>query len=407
MLQGNWKSWLSFFTGKPHTCVRRSAKSAFRPGVETLEHRWVPSGNASIGGTAFIDATGNGLAAGDAAQSGVTIRLYREDQHRILEIASQKTAANGSFDFKNLSAGNYFVSEDAPRNWVQTTPAVPSYYSINLTAHQAVTGEDFANFKTLNTGVITHVSFTITDPTRGTYTVTNLRGKTQQGDTVTANFTVRGTASVVVSLEVYDAPGATFDARTAGQQVIVSQDSVTLSPGVHSLTVQLPDNFYQVDLVLGAPITTLGPAGSNLFYSAQGRLISADNGGTQAFAAGSLSGNVYDDANGTGVFTSANDTPLPGVTVTLTGVNDLGQSITLSAVTDAQGNYTFAGLRAGTYTISDVTPGGFNDELSSSDGSLGGSLAVAGQVSDIVLHNGQTGINYDLPVTKHGGLSPV
>jgi hypothetical protein len=268
-----------------------------------------------------------------------------------------------------------------------------------------VVNQDFANFHYLNTGAITKVSFTITDPTLGTHTFADLQGHTQQGDTVVAHFTVRGTSSVLASLVAYDAPGATFDARTASQDVLVTDDSELLSPGAHTLTVQLPDNYYHVVFALGAPITTFGPAGSNVFYSAEGRRISGDQGGTQAFAAGSLSGNVYVDANGTGTFSSG-DSTLAGVAVTLTGTNDLGQAVNTTLVTGANGDYSFTGLRPGTYTITVTPPSGDTAEVSTSDGSLGGNLAAAGQVSSIVLLNGQNGVNYDLAVTQHFVLNP-
>jgi large repetitive protein len=410
MSQGNWKSWLSFLTGKPRAGIHRPARTnGYRPDVEALENRWVPS--ASISGFVFIDATGNGLAAGEAGQSNVTVQLYREVDHGgrfdwdIRSVASERTAANGSFAFTKLAAGNYFVSESAPRGFLETAPAASAFYSVDLTANQAVANQDFANFHELNTNVITKVSFTITDPKLGTYTVHDLRGHTHQGDTVVANFTVRGTSSVLVSLVAYNAPSATFNAKTASQDVIATDDSALLSPGAHSLTVQLPDNFYQVDFVLGAPITTFGPAGSNVFYGAQGRRISGDHGGTQAVANGSLSGNVYSDVNGTGTFGSG-DSTLAGVAVTLTGTTSLGQSVNVTVVTDSNGNYSFTGLSQGTYTISVTPPSDYTDEVSKSNGSLGGNLGTAGQISSIVLLNGQNGVNYDLPLTQHVVLNP-
>jgi hypothetical protein len=44
----------------------------------------------------------------------------------------------------------------------------------------------------------------------------------------------------------------------------------------------MPSCYYQVDFVYGDVITKFGPAGSSNFYSAQGRLIKARNGGTSS-----------------------------------------------------------------------------------------------------------------------------
>jgi hypothetical protein len=45
------------------------------------------------------------------------------------------------------------------------------------------------------------------------------------------------------------------------------------------MTVANPNAFYQVDFVCGPVIHKFGQEGSNIFYTPQGRLISADNDG--------------------------------------------------------------------------------------------------------------------------------
>ena len=355
MLGMNWNQWLSLFTQR-RPARRPGQTRTHRLHLETLEDRLVPSGTSVVSGTVLQDQTGNGLSADDTALSNVKVVLYQDNNNDgkldsgDAVVATQLTAADGSYSFGNLSAGRYFVAESTPSGFVRTAPTNASYLTINLSDSQTASGNVFDNFAKVNTGAITNISFTITDPNLGTYTVTNLRGNTHQGDTVTVNFTVTGTSPVLVSLVTYDAPGASFDASTAGQQVIVYEDSQLLSPGAQSLTVHLPDNFYQVDFVAGPAIDHLGPAGSNIFYSAQGRLFSADNEGTQAFVPATISGVAYNAANTTTTLQT-----LPGVLVTLTGINDLGQTVTVSTITDANGNYQFAGLREGTYTLTTGT----------------------------------------------------
>ena len=74
--------------------------------------------------------------------------------------------------------------------------------------------------------------------------------------------------------------GPAFDASTANQQMIFDQATGTYSSGVHTLTVQIPNCDYQIDFICGPAINVLGPANygpdsSNIFYSAQGRLVNA------------------------------------------------------------------------------------------------------------------------------------
>ena len=110
--------------------------------------------------------------------------------------------------------------------------------------------------------------------------VTNLRGQVHQGDLVQAFFTVKAGHTDTLSLVSYTAPEPTFVASQAGQQHIYDLATGTFSTGHYSLTVHVPKCYFQVDFVCGLAIDHFGPAGSNIFYSAEGRLISADNGGT-------------------------------------------------------------------------------------------------------------------------------
>ncbi len=112
------------------------------------------------------------------------------------------------------------------------------------------------------------------------------------GASVTVSFTVvPGVSSCqtppTISLVAYKAPGSTFDANTAYLQTVNDSSSGSFSAGQHSLTVKVPVcYYYQVDLVQGGVIQHLGgqppldSAALNNFYSAQGRLIAASNGGS-------------------------------------------------------------------------------------------------------------------------------
>jgi uncharacterized surface anchored protein len=397
MFGGKWKARFSFLADTRRRGRGRPAATPFRPGMEQLEDRRVPANLGSIAGHVFIDPTGNGAAPDNPPKGGVTLNLYQDTNNSgvkdtgDVKLTSQLSAADGSYSFGNLAPGRYFVTESVPSGWVRTVPALSSAYTVDLADGQASTGNDFDNFQKLNTGAVTGISFDVTHD-GVTKTVTNLRGQTQQGDTVTANFTVADGTTAVVTLVAYDAPGPTFDANTASQQVPVQiVGGTTFAPGPHSLTVVLPPNYFQVDFVCGATITQLGPAGSNIFYSAQGRLLSADNGGTNAVPQGSISGHVLTDTDFSGTFDS-NNTGLAGATVTLTGTDSTGHAVSMTTTTDANGNYNFAGLSAGTYMVQVTTPVGYTDEAASG---VPGSNATAGTISDIVLTTGASAVNND------------
>ena len=114
--------------------------------------------------------------------------------------------------------------------------------------------------------------------------VQDLENNIHQGDHVSVTYATTGECSAqTFSLVSYTAPGATFDTATATQQQVFKFDTATVGVGSHTLAVDVPGCFFQVDFVKGSPILHLG-ATPNDFYSAQGRLIDATNGGTGSCA---------------------------------------------------------------------------------------------------------------------------
>ena len=144
--------------------------------------------------------------------------------------------------------------------------------------------------------------------------------------------------------------------------------------------------------------------GSYLYLYSKFGVNQPANGGFEQWATrgapvAPLSGYVYLDNNANGTFDSG-DTGLSGVTVTLTGTHYLGQSVSLTTQTNAQGFYVFAGLLPGTYTLSEPQALPFKDG-SSNAGNLGGTISTD-MIANIVLPGGVAGTNYNF-----GELAPV
>jgi hypothetical protein len=108
-------------------------------------------------------------------------------------------------------------------------------------------------------------------------------------------------------------------------------------------------------------------------------------------ALSSLSGYVYFDANNNGVFDDG-ESGIAGVTVTLTGIDDYGNVVQISQVTDENGFYAFGGLNAGTYELAETQPDGYLDG-SESLGTAGG--VVGSDVFYITLLPGVDGRDYN------------
>jgi hypothetical protein len=213
------------------------------------------------------------------------------------------------------------------------------------------------------------------------------------------------------NLKSYDAATKTLDGRTAAFDLDAGGDASIM------LDARLNSGSGSGDMYLLVPSAAFaaaaGPTSFAYLYSVFGEQTGATaNGGFEEWAVresvvtsapagtASLSGNVSADLNGDGVYESG----MQGVTIKLTGVNDMGQSVSRITTTDEFGNYSFTGLRAGTYTIvEDTLPKAYldahyidgEDFLGTVGGVDNGSDAVNDQFSLIQLLDGDKGINYN------------
>jgi hypothetical protein len=369
----------------------------------------------SIGGTKWLDCTGNGLSPDDTTpMSGVTIQLYSDmnGDGKLnagdVFITDTQTLANGTYSFGNLADGKYLVKEVVPANYVRTAPTLLDYHAVTVSGGNNVNKLDFANYlKNCVNCCISNVCFVVNGCDIGS----DLRGKVKQGDQVCVKFTINaGCAPTTVSLVSYKAPSGVWDPNVASQQTVFQQKTDTFKPGNYQMCIEVPNCYFQVDFVCGKVIDKLGPAGSNIFYSAQGRLISADNGGVQACTdqGSSISGRVFRDRDNDGVIDTGTyaDTGIAGVTVKLSGKDCFGRLVNLVRITDANGRYCFSDLRKGTYTIVEVQPPGYldgKDVIGTIDGIKHGSTSSTkpDTISNIVLDWDEDAINYNFAELKN------
>ena len=214
----------------------------------------------TISGTKFNDLTGNGFSSDDTPQAGVNILLYNNiaglgTGTGYYELAT--TAANGTYSFNNLPAGTYYVQEAVPSGYVQTGggpngSAGSTYYTISVQSGQIYTGNNFDDYQ-VPTCSPTNVSYLV----NGCTTVSDLGGQTAQGETVTVTFTVSMTEQL--TLVSYIAPSSSWNQSIAYQQQIFDEASGTFTPGTYSLTVLIPNCYYQIDFVCGPAINVLVP----------------------------------------------------------------------------------------------------------------------------------------------------
>ncbi len=97
----------------------------------------------------------------------------------------------------------------------------------------------------------------------------------------------------------------------------------------------------------------------------------------------SLAGLVYADNNNNGRVDGA-ETGLAGVAILLSGTDDTGAAVALSGVTAADGSYSFANLRPGSYSLTEPEqPAGTVNGITS-PGSLGGAATAPGVTPSVL-----------------------
>ncbi len=138
--------------------------------------------------------------------------------------------------------------------------------------------------------------------------------------------------------------------------------NVTDANGNYSFT-NLTDGNYTVGEVIQpgwiqtAPaVSTTGSATYKVQISGGNDVTSEDFGN---FQLGSVSGTKFEDLNANSVRDS-NESGLAGWNITINGTDSItGTTVTQTTTTDADGNYNFTGLTAGTYTISETLKDGW------------------------------------------------
>ncbi|MEZ5343682.1 MAG: SdrD B-like domain-containing protein, partial [Acidimicrobiales bacterium] len=109
---------------------------------------------------------------------------------------------------------------------------------------------------------------------------------------------------------------------------------------------------------------------------------------------GSIAGTVFHDLNDDGL-QDGGEPGISGVTVTLTGTDDLGNAVSLTTTTDVDGNYGFDDLISGTYIVNETQPVPYNDGIDTAGTSAGDDAAVNDEISAIVLAPGVNATGYD------------
>jgi SdrD B-like protein len=275
----------------------------------------------TIGGLKFNDVNGNGVRdAGEPGLSGVTIRVIDAAG----SVRTATTDATGAFSVTGLPAGAYVVSEIVPTGFVQTAPAAPGTFTQTLTAGQTVANLLFGNRAAV--GMVTGNKFNDV----------NGNGVSDPGEPGLAGVTIRLT----------DASGVVRTTTTNASGAFSFSD---VSPGNYVVSEVVPAGFVQTAPAAPGTIAITVAVGGN-----SSGLLFGNRASTSPSDTGSITGRKILDFNGNGIL-DAGDRGFEGIVFQL---RDASGAIR-SATSNANGDFTFSSLPAGTYVLTEVLPENF------------------------------------------------
>ncbi|MFM2404550.1 MAG: hypothetical protein RL223_2430 [Pseudomonadota bacterium] len=363
---------------------------------------------AGLSGRVILDRNGNGVADGSGASAdspleGVTVTVRGTDLWGATIVRSVRTAADGSWAFDHLPPGSYAVEETQPAGLVDSPvlPAAPAGSGAQAVAADATagTGSRWTAITLAGGQSVSDLLFADTDA------AARLAGRVWRdldadgvADGDAAGET--GIAGVTITLQRLLADGSLEAAGTAttgtdGRWSLggLAAGRYRISEGALPAGSGLLDGRAVAGQVAGATVGTVTVGEPDRIDAVT---LGADQSGTgydfAEIPAAALGGRVWLDADGDGVV-GATETGLAGVTLTLTGTDDRGQSVSRTTVTAADGRWSFSDLRPGTYAVSQSgQPAGTVNGVTRSAlaGALAGNPAEGGsRITNLVLAAGQ------------------
>jgi hypothetical protein len=271
---------------------------------------------ASISGRKFNDLNGSGVDdPSDPGLAGWTIDLVNPSTGAVVD--STTTASDGSYSFPNEHPGNYIVEEVQQTGYLQTFPAAPGTYPITANSNTSTTGLDFGNFQ------LATISGTVFNDVNG-------NGIQDSGDLGTPGWTV----------DLFDSHGNLVQSQVT--DVNGNFNFMGVGPGTFTIQEAYQVGFVETTTPTSYSVTTMsGSATTGLLFG--------------NFQDVTVSGTVYNDLNGSGSINPSD----PGLQNWLVTLDNTTTNVIRQLLTDVNGNYSFAYVGPGNYTLTETLQSGW------------------------------------------------
>ncbi|HWM69579.1 MAG TPA: SdrD B-like domain-containing protein, partial [Steroidobacteraceae bacterium] len=320
--------------------------------------------NNKLSGIVFADINNNGLKdTGDPGISGVTVTLTGTDARGSAVSLTTTTSSTGAYSFSNVLPGTYQIAETQPTAYADGTDtvgtptggsnAVNDQFSGITVGNVDGTGYNFAELGGSIAGLV--------------WRDVNRNGALDAGEG----------AIVGATISLSGAATRTTVTDSSGNYVFNA-----LPAGTYTVTQTLPAGFgNSTPLAIGS-----------ITIAANGSSTGHNFGDTT----GAITGSVFFDRNGNGA-NDGTDSPVAGVTFTLTGTTAGGAAVNQSVTSDASGTFAFNDLLAPNgsgYTVTETQPTAYaNGQIAA--GTAGGTVTqAANKVTAIALPVGTVASGY-------------
>ena len=338
------------------------------------QYNFAEIGLASIAGSVWHDENNDGNKTVDETIGieNVTITLTGNETVSGKAITfTTVTDSNGNYQFSNLAAGTYVVTETHPTNYADGTEQLGDaggaagndvFSAINLASNQSGVGYNFGELGASISGTV--------------YRDVNndgvIDGSEARIENVRITLTGNDNNGFVVNEVVFTDVNGDYNFT-----------GLPASNGTgYTITETQPTLIFD-------GLDTIGSLGGTLGNDVLSDIVIAANGtgidynfGEGADIRSSISGTVFSDLNNN-AFQEQSEIGIEGVRLNLTGTNSLGQVVSRTAWTNPNGNYIFSGLVSSNqngYTITEIQPENYLDGLDTNQGVI----IVESNLTDVI-----------------------